>query len=386
MRSPNPFHYGTPVRGDLFTGRQTELRAIEARMRDGINVVVTAPRRYGKTSLLERAADDLEGRGASIIRLNVLRCSDLGTLAAQLTSAAYRLRGGRWRRARQGIPEFVRRLRVSPAVTFDESGRPAFAFGPALSAGDAETLVADVYAILAELSLRQPACLMLDEFQAITDLGRQLPRLLKALADEHPSVSLVLAGSKRHLMEELVVHQGAPLYNMAERLALGPIDPLTMAAFVRRRAAEGGKPMALGVAERIIDLAGPVPHDIQRLAYETFDAAREGIVADDVAAGLDQAVAHEAADFAERFARLGIGQRRVLAALAENVRTEQPYTAEFARRVGYAGPPGVRRAVIALEQEEVIEHRSDALVVTDPFFAWWLRRLSDGAGAGGDRP
>jgi hypothetical protein len=218
---------------------------------------------------------------------------------------------------------------------------------------------------------------MLDEFQALPDLGPALPRLLKALADEYPSVSLVLAGSRRHLMEELVVNQGAPLYNMAERLALGPIDPLVMADFLRRRAAAGAKPMAVGVAERIIGLAGPVPHDIQRLAYESFGLAGPAIEPVDVTAGLAQVVAHEAADFADRFARLGIGQRRVLTALAENGSTAQPYTSEFARRVGYAGPPGVRRAIVALENDETVEPRRDGVVVVDPFFAAWLRQRGD---------
>jgi hypothetical protein len=157
----NPFHYGTPVRGELFAGREAELRALESRIRDGINVVVTAPRRYGKTSLLDRAADRLDAGGAALLRLNVLRCADLATFSAQRTSRAYHLPGGRWRRARQGIPEFLRRLRVIPVVTFDESGRPAFGFGPAMAASDAEAVVADVYGSCPRCRTvaRPPSCL-----------------------------------------------------------------------------------------------------------------------------------------------------------------------------------------------------------------------------------
>jgi hypothetical protein len=47
----------------------------------------------------------------------------------------------------------------------------------------------------------------------------------------------------------------------------------------------------------------------------------------------------------------------------------------LAREVGYAGPPGVRRAIEALGADETISDRQGALVVTDPFFAEWLRRL-----------
>jgi hypothetical protein len=75
----NPYHYGTPVSGDQFAGRQTELAALENRMRDGINVVLTSPRRYGKTSLLSKATDDLLAEGAAMISVNVLACRDLPT-------------------------------------------------------------------------------------------------------------------------------------------------------------------------------------------------------------------------------------------------------------------------------------------------------------------
>ena len=374
----NPFHYGTPASGDFFTGREQELAALTSRVRNGINVVVTAPRRYGKTSLLERACAELTRSRAAIVRINVLQCPDLATLAAKLASETYSLPGGTWRRARHAVPEFLRRFRVTPIITFDEGGHPTFLFSPGLSGPRADELVADVYAILSSLSAKRPAALVLDEFQAVPELGPHLPSLLKALADEHPQVSLVLAGSRRHLMEELVLNAGAPLYNMAERIALGPIDPPTMEAFLVARADSAGKPMSRSAAGELVALAGPVPHDIQRLAYETFDAAGRRINSDDVVAGLERIVMHEASAYSDRFSRLGIGQRRVLQALAERSPLEQPYTAEFARRVGYAGPPGVRRAVIALEDDELVESRANGLVVADPFFAWWLRGLRSG--------
>ena len=52
----NPYRYGAPVSGSQFTGRHAELRAVADRMRNGINILVLSPRRYGKTSLIEKAA------------------------------------------------------------------------------------------------------------------------------------------------------------------------------------------------------------------------------------------------------------------------------------------------------------------------------------------
>jgi uncharacterized protein len=367
----NPFHYGTPAEGEHFAGRERELAALVSRLRTGINVVLISPRRYGKTSLLLRAERELEHDGATTIHANVLRSRDLGAFASQLATQAFRAPGGRWHRARQAVPEFLRRLRTRPVVTFDGE-HPKFSFDAALSARDADDVLADVYGLLADLAGRRPATLVLDEFQAIVELGAHLPGLLKALADAHPKVSLVLAGSRRHLMERLVSTQDAALYGMAEPLALGPLPEDVMAAHLQLRAAAGRKSMSEAVAELIVALAAPVPNNIQRLAYETYDCA--GAVIDERAtrAGLAAAVDHDAAGHAERYESLSPGQRRVVAALAEEP-TRHPASAAFLARTALANPSSVRKALVALEEAELVDRRAGLAVVADPFFAAWLR-------------
>ncbi len=373
MPSPNPFHYGTPAEGVYFTGRAEELDTLVSRMRNGINVVLLSPRRYGKTSL-HRAAQARLRRSrpaAAIVEVNVLRASSLASLAGMLTAGAYRLPGARWARARQAVPEFVRRLRVTPTVTFDAAGSPRFGFDAGLGGRDAETVIADVYALLAEEGQRRPAGLVLDEFQAITRHGAALPEVLKGLADAHPSVSLVLAGSKRHLMEDLVTHRGAPLFGMAQRLALGPLPEAVMVDYVRQRAGEAGRPMDDATARRLVAMAGPVPNDIQHLAFEAYEVADRRIDEVALARGMARAVAHEAALFAESLSRLSPGQGRVLAAIAAYPPGE-PYGAAFARSVGLASGSSVRKALVPLIANEDVVERGGRLTVADPFFAAWL--------------
>ncbi len=367
----NPFHYGTPAEGKHFAGRESELAALESRLRAGINVVVISPRRYGKTSLLLRAERELEGEGAAVIHANVLRSRDLGTFASQLATQAFRAPGGRWHRARQAVPEFLRRLRARPVVTF-EGEHPKFGFDTALSAPDADNVLADIYGVLSEVAGRRPAALVLDEFQAIVELGAHLPGLFKALADAHPKVSLIVAGSRRHLMEQLVSTPSAALYGMAEPITLGPLPEEVMSAHLRSRAAAGRKPMSVAVARLIVELSGPAPNDIQRLAYEAYDTAAATIDEPAAHAGLQAAAAHDAATYAERYEMLSPGQRRVLAALAEGP-TEQPAGAAFLARTALANPSSVKKALNVLEEAGLVARRGTTIVVADPFLAAWLR-------------
>ena len=374
MALGNPYHYGTPVTGDQFAGREAELDALQRRMRDGINVVVTAPRRYGKTSLLARASAAVAAEGAAVVSVNVLACRDETSLASRLATAAYAARGGRWHRLRQGAAEFAKRLRVSPTITFD-GDTPRFAFATSLAVADADTVIEDVYALLAELASRAPAVLVLDEFQAITDLGDHLPGLLKSLADTHPGVCLVLAGSRQHLMERLVADRGAPLFGLAERLALDVLPPEVMTEFLRRRAVAAGRSMSAQAAARIIELAGPVPNDIQHLAYETWGLSARAITVADVDVAAARTVDHEASGYADRFGALAPGQRRVLAALAAGP-TEEPYAASFVRRSGLASGSSVGRALDALLAAELVVRRASTYLVADPFFAAWLSKMA----------
>jgi hypothetical protein len=368
----NPFQYGSPVDAQHFAGRVGELKALTSRMVDGINVVLVSPRRYGKTSLLLRAEDQLGRSGAAIVHVDVLRCASPAELAAKLAGEAYRFPSGRWHRVKNAVSEFARRLRVSPSVAFGPDGSPQFSFAGDLAGRDVHQVLEDVYALLAEDAPQRPGVLVLDEFQAITDLDAHLPGVLKALSDNYGRVSLVLAGSRRHLMERLTGSTGAPLYGMAEPLSLGPVGTAEMVAYLCRQADDAGKPMTVGIAGLVLDVAGPIPNDIQRLAYSAYEAAEGPIGPGDVEEGMKEATLHGDATYADAYGGFSPGQRRVLRALAMQPQGEL-FSARFSRDVQLANAASVRKAVDALRAAEVVTHEGGTWRVADPFFRYWLK-------------
>ena len=54
----NPFTFGALALDEAFTNRERELGELATDMRNGQDVVIFAPRRYGKSSLALRAAQD----------------------------------------------------------------------------------------------------------------------------------------------------------------------------------------------------------------------------------------------------------------------------------------------------------------------------------------
>lgn len=82
-RDTNPFAFGTPARDDAFTNGREESLELAADMRNGQDVVVLAPRRYGRTSLVLRAADEVLADGARG-PLRLMRAPTTIRLAASL--------------------------------------------------------------------------------------------------------------------------------------------------------------------------------------------------------------------------------------------------------------------------------------------------------------
>jgi hypothetical protein len=373
----NPFRYGEEVSGALFAGRSRELDVLVGRMSDGINVTVEAPRRYGKSSLMRVAVEQLaaQARDPWVVAVNLMRSSFPGQLASDLMQGVYRA-SCRGRRAKYRAEDFAKRFRVRPVVEIDPSGAPRLSMHPGTADPPKElrSVLEDTYHELA--AAPGPSVLVLDEFQESTRLDPGLPQLLKALADAHgASVSLVLAGSHRHLMEMLTGGVGAPLHKMSEPLALGPVDHEEMVRFVRSRMAHGGRAITAEVADRIVTLCEPAPHDIQRLAYEAYRTGEpDAALSDtDVAVAMRESAYRTSAEYAGRIEALASGQRTLLSMLAEQPLT-QPTSRDVVRHSGLANGSSVARALSLMAQRELVVQRDGAWRVSDPFLAEWLRR------------
>jgi len=50
----NPFVYGETVSGDNFCDRSLETKELVTDVKNGQNVIIFSPRRYGKTSLIKQ--------------------------------------------------------------------------------------------------------------------------------------------------------------------------------------------------------------------------------------------------------------------------------------------------------------------------------------------
>src|SRR5213596_2231449 len=125
----NPFRFGDLALDEAFTDRESELRELRADILNGQNVVIFAPRRYGKSSLVWRATQELAQQDVLIAQIDLMTTATKEQLAAKLAQAVYEQIATPLYRARDRATQIFRSLRIVPVMTVDATdGSLGFSF------------------------------------------------------------------------------------------------------------------------------------------------------------------------------------------------------------------------------------------------------------------
>ena len=73
MENSTAFKYGSVVSSQYFTNRESETRHLKKNFMGGIHTIIISPRRWGKSSLVEKVLGDLKKQqaGINIVRLDL---------------------------------------------------------------------------------------------------------------------------------------------------------------------------------------------------------------------------------------------------------------------------------------------------------------------------
>ena len=365
----NPFHYGSAVTGARFTDRDAELQVLRTCMLEGQNVILLSPRRYGKTSLLKRAVEEVAASGGRVGLANLIQCSNRREVAEELATAIAR---GPLGKVATHFDELMRHLAdLRPSFSVEAHG-VKISLAPQAPNSDWTEEIKTALRTLARLHTKDaPVSLVIDEFQRVAEINDGLPGVFKAMVDELERVSLVFAGSRRHLMEELSSSPGAPLLGIGQRINLLPIPSAQMVPFLIDRARSGDKVLSEDSAALIYELAHGVPNHVQQVAFWAFAESGTEIKERDVREAIDTILSLSSVDFAEIFEKLSPAQQRLLRALAIEP-IKDVYSKRFLDRIDVANASSTKRALERLDDMELIEFSPAGWRVSNPLFQRWL--------------
>jgi hypothetical protein len=378
-RASNPFYFGDLAIDEAFTNRESELTSLKSDILNGQNVALIAPRRYGKSSLVRRAIQDLGADGVLVAEVDLMKTPTKAKLAAKLARAIHNELASTSYKAKDALRIFSS-LRIKPVITFNaEDSSYSFSFTAYQAEEDIDATIERLLELPAQLAAEQgkTVALYFDEFQEVTGIDPALPALMRAVFQEQPDVAHIYAGSKRDMMKRLFNDENEPFYRSAKVMEIGAIEPDSFSSFIKERFDSTDRGVADAVVEGLLQITHGHPYATQELAYALWEEVPSGFTANDadLRAALDSVIRSENARFTLVWERASRAQRLVLQALA--VEPGHLQSSAYRAKFGLPTASTVQRATGALVADELVAKRAGgAHAIVEPFLREWVLRYS----------
>jgi AAA+ ATPase superfamily predicted ATPase len=378
VAASNPFRFGALALDQAFTNRDREIKELTADILNGQDVVLFGPRRYGKSSLILKVIQGLSSRKVLVGYCDLSTTPTKEKLAEKLSQTVYEDFASVLDRVRERTLALFRGLRIQPQITLDPTDASvSFGFDTGHAPADVDATIETLLALPGRLAGERGrrAALVLDEFQEITEIDRDYPKLMRAVFQTQPEVAHIYLGSKRHLMRRIFNDENEPFWRSAKQMELGLIARDDFATFLRARCAETGRPIDDAALARLLDLTGGHPYATQELAYFVWEevGSRRRTTLDAVERGLERLLDSEDSHFSLVWEGSTRNERLLLVALAAE--RGRPFSQDFRRRHRLPPPTNIQKALVGLVRRELVAKGDDGLYrLSEPFLREWLLR------------
>jgi len=370
-----PFVFGRVADKENFIDRDAEREHLSTNFRSGVNTILLSPRRWGKTSLIQRVCEDLApDKGIRTCQIDLFNCRSEADFYAHLATGVLRATTSRIEEWAEAVGTFMTHLRPKVSISPDPTQTITLDMDWRAAERDPDDVL-DLAEHIAE-SRKKRLVVCIDEFQAIAGFTDAVvvQQKLRSHWQRHQHVTYCLYGSKRHMLLDLFSDPDLPFYRFGDIMLLGKIDNAVWGDFIVRRFADTGKAISADRARAIAAAVDNHSYYVQQLAQQVWFRT-EGVCTDDaIAAALDGLVNQLSLLFTGLADSLSARQLGYLRALNDGVSSLSAQATLRAYDLGTSA--NVTRLKAALLGREIIDVEDGAVRILDPLFARWLRTVT----------
>jgi hypothetical protein len=377
QQNTNPFQYGVVIDDSAFCNRVEEITFLKNQIRNGYSTWLFSPRRFGKTSLVEKVFREIDNSICIYIDLYNIKSKDdfcrkySKVLAEELFNWKDDIK-----RLTKNLSDSFKKL--SPSVTFDEFGSPSFSLNvqKVENQEEIETILEIPNQISSKASKR--VCIAFDEFQEIKRIDPFLLNWMRSSFQRHKNISYIFLGSKQSMMEDIFSSLKSPFYEFADKMNLSSIGKDELFSFIEENFSKYKLPIESSTIEDILLKSECQPHYTQYFASVVFDLVKSGINQNDEGFSdfwIKKIIVSQADIFQDIYDQLTNSQRATLLAIAHM--NEAGIFSEDAKiRYGLPVSSSLNEGLKALQKKGLIYKTQDRYKNTNPIFKEWLITLN----------
>lgn len=372
-----PFVYGRIADKQNFTDRKDEVALLSQNFSSLINTVIISPRRWGKTSLVNKCAKLLSEKNKDILvcQVDIFNCRTEEQFYTAYANALMRVSTSAWEEFVAGVKKYLGRM--APVVSLSE-GSQSYELSFGISFKENQLSYDDILDLPQQIA--QDKCkkiiVCIDEFQNINEYEDSLAfqRKLRAHWQKQTSVCYCLYGSKRHMLLGIFNDYSMPFYKFGDILFLQKIKREDWITFISKRFADTGKQISDELCGMIADKMKNHPYYTQQLSQQTWlrtsDACSEEIVTE----AFNSLIGQLSLLFTNIIDSLTSRQISFLIAVADGVVNFSSKDVLKQYQLGTsANIKNLRKATLEKDLIDILP--GNVIEIQDPAFEYWLKNI-----------
>ncbi|OFY07979.1 MAG: ATPase [Bacteroidetes bacterium GWF2_43_63] len=368
-----PFIYGTTVSLKSFTDREKDAEKLYNNLTEGINTTIISPRRWGKSSLVEKVMHDIKTKNKNIIAVQIdLFSASSGEEFLELFAREVIMASStKWQDWVKAAKEFFSRL--IPQITIGVDPQTDFRIG--FNWAELNKYPDEILNLPERMAVKlgKPCIICLDEFQNLASFAgfAGFEKKMRSVWQRQKNATYCLFGSKRHMMTDIFNNSSKPFYRFGDIMLLNKIPTEKWVTFIVDGFKKSGKTIHPEMARKIPALMKDHSWYVQQLAHYTWQKTEKAAGLEELSAALVELLNANSPLYQKDAESISVTQLNFLKAVACN--ETRLTSAAVMQKYRLGTPRNVQKNRIVLMENDIIDLENGKHVFLDPAFELWFR-------------
>ena len=368
-----PFVFGKIATEKNFTDREQETAFLEQSFTSLVNTIIISPRRWGKSSLVNKAAKQAMEKDDSlrICHIDLFNVRDEAHFYSLLAQKVIAATSTKWEEVVENAKKFFSQLIPKITIGADPFNEISIDFDWEEIKRNPNEVLDLAEKIACEKDLKIVICI--DEFQNIAEFTDPdyFQKKLRSHWQLHQHVAYCLYGSKRHMMLEVFTESSKPFYKFGNLMFLKKIEESYWVRFFQTRFEETGKHITEEAASLIAKLTDNHPYYAQQLAQLTWLRTEKDCLVEIVQKAHEALVEQLSLLFVTITETLTTQQLNYLNALLAGEKAIS--STEVMHRYRISSTTSIARSKAVLIKNDILDNQAGTISFQDPIYAYWLK-------------
>ena len=370
----SPFIYGKTVSNDAFTDRTQESEKLSNNLLQGINTIIISPRRWGKSSLVEKVVNTINGTQTDLktVVIDLFSVSTEEEFLELFAKEVIKASSSKWQDWLKSGKDLFKQLVPKLSVGVDPSSDFSLSFDWEELKRHKDEILNLPEVIAQKKNIRFVVCL--DEFQNLATFPdyEGLEKKMRAIWQRQKKVCYCLYGSKRHMMTEIFNNTSKPFYRFGDIILLQKISGEDWNQFILESFESTGKTISEEMARKIPQLMKDHSWYVQQLAHYTWQKTEKNAKMEEVAEALNELIQANSPLYQKEVENISGTQLNLLKAISKGAK--QLTAAKTMQEYKLGTPRNVSKNKNILINEDIIHETSNGFEFLDPAFELWFKK------------